>query len=240
MRADVGEHPLAQRERVHVDVEELRAELADDRQVDPVLDLGEWIAVRTCDRTSSGRESLVKLHHDLQAKRRCAAGRWCSPVPRRAPLDVAVRKLLERRAASDRSSGITIGVPSLTEMGIWRSLGMNTCGGRPMIAIDVLVRDPDSRVGTVQDQRDAVGVVAHQLERLEPELRVLERQRVEHADDADVGREVDRGNHLRREARGRVDDHVVAHRPKRREDVSQKVDGHRACLVRPRRRHAGR
>jgi hypothetical protein len=41
--ADVGEHPLAERDRVHVHVEQLRAQLADHGQVDPVLDLRERI-----------------------------------------------------------------------------------------------------------------------------------------------------------------------------------------------------
>ena len=39
--------PLAQRMRVHVDVEELRPELADDGEVDAVLELGERIVART-------------------------------------------------------------------------------------------------------------------------------------------------------------------------------------------------
>jgi len=43
VRLDVVRDPVAKRVRVHRCVEELRAELADHRQVDPVLQLGERI-----------------------------------------------------------------------------------------------------------------------------------------------------------------------------------------------------
>ena len=44
--ADVREHPLAEVRRVDGDVEELRPEVADDGEVDAVLDLRERIAAR--------------------------------------------------------------------------------------------------------------------------------------------------------------------------------------------------
>ena len=44
--ADVREHPLAERLRVHADVVELRPEVADDGEVDAALDLGERIVLR--------------------------------------------------------------------------------------------------------------------------------------------------------------------------------------------------
>ena len=52
-------------------------------------------------------------------------------------------------------------------------------------------------------------LVVHQVERLETELRVLERQRVERSDDDDVGARVDRRDDLGGEAGRCVDDHVV-------------------------------
>ena len=51
---------------------------------------------------------------------------------------------------------------------------------------DVVVGDADAAVGPVEDELDVVAREAHQLERLEAELRVLERQRVEHPDHADA------------------------------------------------------
>ncbi len=44
--ADVREHPLTEVLRVHVDVVELRPEVADDGEVDAALDLGERIVAR--------------------------------------------------------------------------------------------------------------------------------------------------------------------------------------------------
>ena len=41
--ADVCEHTLTERVRIHVDVVELRPEVADDREVDPALDLCERV-----------------------------------------------------------------------------------------------------------------------------------------------------------------------------------------------------
>ena len=92
--------------------------------------------------------------------------------------------------------------------------------------------------------RDHARLAAHQLERLEPELRVLERERVEHADEDEVGGGVDRRDHLRGEAGWRVDDDDVERRAKRRVDVADQLDGDGARLIGSGRReqhaHAGR
>ena len=91
---------------------------------------------------------------------------------------------------------------SLIERGISRSLGMDTSGVLPTTSSTRPRRDPDPRVGTVEDERDLLGVVAHQVERLDAQLRVLERERVQHPDHADFGRDVDRRDHLRGEPGG--------------------------------------
>ena len=96
-------------------------------------------------------------------------------------------------------------------------------GLAPEDADDVVVDDADAGVRTVEHELDLRLVVAHQLERLEPELRVLERERVEHADHHEVGARVDRGDHLGREARRGVDDHDVVLRASDREDVAERA-----------------
>ena len=77
-----------------------------------------------------------------------------------------------------------------------------------------------------------VGVVLHELERLEPELRVLERERVEHPDHDDVGRVVDRRDDLGGEARRRVDDHPVVVLAQDRVDLAQELGADGARLIR--------
>src|SRR5205807_8741632 len=76
--ADVGHDPVVESHRIHGCVEELRAELADDGEVDPILDLGERIRARGRRDGPCGRKSLVKFHHDLHAERRFApsTGSW--------------------------------------------------------------------------------------------------------------------------------------------------------------------
>ncbi len=66
---------------------------------------------------------------------------------------------------------------------------------------DVVLADADTRVGAIEDEPDLRRVVLHQAERLEPELRVLERERVERPDHDEVGARVDRRDHLGGEAR---------------------------------------
>src|SRR5205814_9223437 len=79
---------------------------------------------------------------------------------------------------------------------------------------------------------DSVGVVAHQLERLEPQSRVLERERVEGADHADVARVVDRRDDLGLEARRAVEDDVVARRAEQRIHLAEELGVDGARLVR--------
>src|SRR6188768_2320597 len=97
----------------------------------------------------------------------------------------------------------------------------------------VVLADADARVGTVQDELDLLRVVVHQPERLEPELRVLERERVECADHDQIGARVDGGDHLGGEAGGRVGDDEVVRAPGDDENVAQELDRDRARLVGP-------
>src|SRR5262249_11214246 len=131
--ADVREHPLAEVLRVHADVVELRPEVTDDGEVDPALDLREGVV-----RARGGLrrvETLVKLHQRLL------------PISARTPVGAleigagADTGVFEYRSARSRNAlaapdccfAATIGVPSLIERGISRSLGMNTSGFRPTI-----------------------------------------------------------------------------------------------------------
>src|SRR5689334_18836620 len=67
LQPDVPEHAVAQLSGIHVDVEELRAEVADDREMNAVLELGERVAGsgRLDQGTGSG-ETLVELHRYLR------------------------------------------------------------------------------------------------------------------------------------------------------------------------------
>src|ERR671922_226856 len=56
---------ISEREGVYRRREELRAEVADNGEVDPVLDLGEGVAPARSDDRARARESLVKFHHRL-------------------------------------------------------------------------------------------------------------------------------------------------------------------------------
>ena len=67
--ADVREHALAERLRVDADVEELRPEIADDGEVDAVLDLRERVVASPATRLR-GVEALVQFH--LSASSRSA------------------------------------------------------------------------------------------------------------------------------------------------------------------------
>ena len=106
-------------------------------------------------------------------------------------------------------------------------------GVAPEHVRDVVLADADLALGPVEHQRDHARLAAHQLERLEPELRVLQREGVEHADDDEVGGGVDRRDHLGREPGRRVDDDDVERRPQRRVDVADQLDRDRARLVGP-------
>ena len=62
MRLDVVRNTLAKRVRVHADVEELGAELADDGEMDPVLHLREGIPADRDRSGTNGGETLVEFH----------------------------------------------------------------------------------------------------------------------------------------------------------------------------------
>src|SRR5438477_7489116 len=105
--------------------------------MDPVLDFGEGVRPGWGDHGPRGREAFVQIHHDLQAKRRLLG----SVVARSPAAELSGTSSMYRsasfrkaRAASDRSSLITIGVPSFTEIGMSRSLGIKTSGTRPNTA----------------------------------------------------------------------------------------------------------
>ena len=71
MSADGGLDPLTQRRLVDVVRVELGAELADDRHVDAVLDVGERIGRGRCvAQGAAGGESFLEIHHAFLASRR--------------------------------------------------------------------------------------------------------------------------------------------------------------------------
>ena len=243
--ADLGLDALANRVAVG-HVEEPRPELADEREVDPVLELRERVAPRCRTRSRPdcrrrrARDALVELHRQLPFRSSSApppvAVRERSPAAV-ADADSARASAVYALAAFDFGSATTIGCP----------LGDRT-RDRPVAAdehvglaaeqlLDVGCGDADVRVRTVEHQRDARRVVAHLRERLEPDLRVLERERVEHPDDAELRGGVDRRDHLGRESRRRVDDDEVVPRARRISKTSRRNgDPDRGRLVGPQRR----
>src|SRR5262249_49866886 len=52
--------------------------------------------------------------------------------------------------------------------------------------LDVVPGESDSAVRSVENERNRARVVPHQVERLQPELRVLQRQGIQRADQAHV------------------------------------------------------
>ena len=71
--ADVGEHPGAQRDRVHLGVEELRSKVADHGEVDAVLELRERVGRAA---SSAGRmpgQALLEIHQQRLLSRSGAA-----------------------------------------------------------------------------------------------------------------------------------------------------------------------
>ena len=195
-----------------LDVEEPRPELADEREVDPVLQLGEGVgalplpfrsprciagptgefAIRSCSSIVSSPSAAAA------AAARC---RWRRPPEiagdRQVPLGQSgVRpgrlrlrlghddRLAARECARDRAVAADEHVRRAAEQ-----------------LLDVELRDADARVGAVEHERDRPRVVAHLAERLEADLRVLERERVEHPDHAEMRGRVDRRDHLGRERR---------------------------------------
>ena len=74
--ADVREHSLAKPLGVHVDVVELRSQVADDREVDPALQLCEGITLGRRTARPRGIQALVQLHY----RRLLASSDFLSPV----------------------------------------------------------------------------------------------------------------------------------------------------------------
>ena len=167
--------------------------------MDPVLDLGERVrraAVDAADggarcESARGAPLSLSLPAAASAPTRCRGRLAVDPAAGVVrPFAVArSASAANARAAPDFGSASTIVWPSVIARGIDRSLGTSTSGRSSEQLYDVSIDDADARVGAVQDERDACRVVAHLLERLEPDLRVLERERVEHADEAEVRRE---------------------------------------------------
>ena len=97
--------------------------------------------------------------------------------------------------------------------------------------LDVGLADADAAVRAVQQQVDAIRVVLHEIEGLEPELRVLEGERVEHSHHDDVGRAVDRRDHLCGETWRRVHDDPVELAAQDRVDLAKQLCADGARLV---------
>ena len=190
------------------DVEELRAELADHREVDAVLELGERDRAGRSARRPCCGEALVEIHRTPSSRSRRFAPAGASAGCRRGrPRRRARRMCVRERAGTPRAASESArcrarsASPSLTERGISRSLGTRTSGSRPRIASTSSRVMPTRLSARFRTSVMRSRLVAHQLERLEAELRVLQRERVEHPDHADVRRAVDRRDHLGREAR---------------------------------------
>ena len=180
MSADVGDDAVAERDEVDRLAGELWAELADDEHVDLVLEVGE----RFLDRWRDGRlirdETLVELHCCYFLLRR--------NNPRR-PLGGAARDRLggplgatgeDRRQLVERGGGIGLGarerhrdalVDRTWDLAIGRDEDVRFLAED---GDDVVVADADARVRAIQHELDLRLVVVHQLQGLEPELRVLE------------------------------------------------------------------
>ena len=104
-------------------------------------------------------------------------------------------------------------------------------GLAPRDRLGVIARNADPAVRPVQHELDPLGLHLHQRERLEAELGVLERGRVEHPDHADVGRGVDCRDDLGREARRGVDHDPLLTGAKDVEQLAQELGSDGAGLV---------
>ena len=125
--ADVGADPLAERHRVDRGVEELRAQIGDHGQVDPVLQVGKGVARRLAAERGWWPTVARGVPSYLPRSRRRRP--WVLPRPRR--WRTCRRASRNALAASDRGFVTTIGVPSLIDRGMSRSLGTDTSGARP-------------------------------------------------------------------------------------------------------------
>ena len=112
---------------------------------------------------------------------------------------------------------------SVIARGIARSLRTSTSGAGRAAARRPARVMPTFESARLSTRVDRPRVVAHLRERLEPDLRVLERERVEHPDDAEVGGVVDRRDHLGRERRRGVDDDEVVARAQDLEHLAQEA-----------------
>ena len=175
----------------------------------------------------SGRgESLVEVHQRF--------------LPRPAPPAVLrpVAELVHRRERPERLRRVRARLGEDDRRALVDRAGNVAVAGDEHVGLapddrhDVVVRDPDPAVRPVEDEPHALAGVAHELERLQPELGVLERERVEHPDHADVRGAVDRGDHLGREPGRRVDDHVVVRGAQGRVHLAQELRGHDSGVIR--------
>ena len=79
--ADLADHPLARGERVRVGVEQLRAQLADQLEVEPVLDLGERVAERLRRGAVAAAQAFLEVHQPfLLPSRRCGLPSLAGPM----------------------------------------------------------------------------------------------------------------------------------------------------------------
>ena len=207
--------PEFQRSLVKLGVEELPAEVLDQGQVDPVLDLRERLSHRLGPlRAQPGRaargapDAWTGARGAPSALPGLRAGTGSCGTPAARPGAPAVSCPSRYRPASERNAraaseavSSTIGVPWLTERAMSRWLGISTSTSRPRMARTSSRSMPDVGVGPVEDDLDPAAVVVHPLERLQAEAGVLERQRVAHRDHHDVGGAVDRPDDLGTEAR---------------------------------------
>src|SRR5262249_8769367 len=126
--ADLGQHALAQRQRVEVDVEHLRPELADDGEVDAGLDVGERVGAGAGGEGRSRRgKALGEVHQALLRRRR---PRRRPRSADRSPSTIAA-SFPYARAPSERGLPSTSARPSLSSRGMSRSLGTITSGAAP-------------------------------------------------------------------------------------------------------------
>src|SRR6476619_4175929 len=114
--------------------------------------------------------------------------------------------------------------------------GHEEIGFPPEQTLHIVSADPDISVGPVEHECDLCGISAHLLECLEADLRVLQGQRIERSDHAQVRRGVDSCDHLRRERRRRIGDDKVVSATKNVEQLMHERDGDRGSLIGPDRR----
>ena len=186
----------------------------------------------------------MELHQFFLPKRRRRPWAASCPVVMAACSDSAIVDE-ERRELAKGMSGLRGGLGDRDRDafvdGAWDlSIARHEDVGLPSEHVrDIALTDSDLALRPVEHHPDRARIAPHQLEGLEAELRVLEREGVEHAHDDEIARRVDRRDHLGREPGRRVDDDAVERRPQRRVDVPDQLDRDRARLVGPRRREQG-